>query len=184
MGTDRNGWSIRNNSTSLRFQALRVRHQLNLVGWTGQTVRASGTSMGQTWNATLIVVYWSGKLLAASFNGAITFRSWIHLPEMVRNVKVYEFQWGHNLSVMDTVFWRRFARSCAFVKRTSLPSVVDVVSGRLGRPISVGKRAAFLRAVMRETFATGALALREQPNSTRVGCLLSNSAAVAMSTLC
>ena len=70
---------------------------------------------------------------------------------------------------------------CAFVKRTSLPSVVDFVSDRPGRLISIGKMPAFLRAVMRGTFATGALALREQPNSTRVGRLLSNSAAVAMS---
>ena len=70
---------------------------------------------------------------------------------------------------------------CVFVKRTSLPSVVDFVSDRPGRLISIGKMPAFLRAVMRGTSATGALALREQPNSTRVGRLLSNSAAVAMS---
>ena len=68
-----------------------------------------------------------------------------------------------------------------FVNRTSLPSVVDFVSDRPGRPISADKMPAIFRAVMRGTFATGALGLREQPNSTRVGRLLSNSAAVAMS---
>ena len=58
--------------------------------------------MGQTWNATLIVVHWSGKLLAGSCNAAKTFRSWIrYIPDRGQS-NALKFQWGHNLLVMDT----------------------------------------------------------------------------------